>query len=342
MEANKSSFLKFDYNQFNQQNLLCILSRFGNPQKLKILYISTYIPNYTRTETLLDLLRKSEIEVVEALVGNSRLKYFKAVYYLLKYQGVCDLILVGFRGQEILPVLKLLSNKPIIFDAFLSIYDTLCFDRRIFKPDSLIGKCLKSCDKFLCRISDIVLVDTKAHKDYFREQFEVENVDYFYLGCNEKLFRPLKADGGKEEFVVFWYGTVRPLQGIDVILKAAAMLEDKKVKFKMVGPVRKKYSELIAELKLKNTEFIDRVPYEELPVEISKADVCLGGHFSDIDKAQRVIAGKTFQFLACGKAVIVADNPANMELFRGGTLIHFVKANDPCALADKILELKQK
>jgi len=337
----ENCFLKFDYNQFNRENFSKIVSKFGDPKKLRILYISTYIPNYTRTETLLELLKKNDIKVTEVLAGNSKLKYIKAAYNLIKYQKNCDLILVAFRGQEILPILRLLTGKPIIFDAFLSVYDTLCFDRRAFKPQSVIGKCLKQYDKFLCKISDVVLVDTKVHKEFFEEQFGAENVDYLYVGCNERLFRPLEIDKRQSEFTVFWYGYANPLQGVDVVLKAAKLLENEKIAFRLAGPVRKKYSELTDSLNIKNVEFIDFIPYERLPEEISKADVCLGGHFSNRDKAKRVIAGKTFQFLACRRQTIVTDNAANRELFKEGSLAHFVKMNSPEELADKILELKR-
>jgi len=338
--AIRNHFLKFDYDQFNQENLFKIVSGFGDPKKLRILYVSTYIPNYTRTETLLKLIKKSEIRVTEILVGNSKLKYFKAIYHLIKYQKNCDLILVAFRGHEILPVLRLVTRKPIIFDAFVSVYDTLCFDRRIFKPNSFVGKFLKWYDKFLCKISSIVLVDTETHKNYFEKEFEAGNVEYIYVGCNKALFKPIRVKQEKSKFVVFWYGYANPLQGVNIILRSAKLLEDEGIFFRLAGPIKEKYSRLITDLELKNVEFIDFISYEELPIEINKSDVCLGGHFSNRDKAKRTIAGKTFQFLACEKPTIVGDNPANKELFKDEGLIKFVEMNNPEDLADKILELK--
>jgi len=91
---------------------------------------------------------------------------------------------------------------------------------------------------------------------------------------------------------------------------------------------------------LGNIEFIDFMPYDKLPVEINKADLCLGGHFSNKDKAKRVIPGKTFQFISCNKPTIVADNPANRELFRETRHLSFIEPGSPEKLASKILEIK--
>lgn len=341
--STENGFVKIDYHQFNRNNLSKILSRFGNPKEIRILYISTYQSNYTRTETLLELIRQSGAKLTQILAGEMRLKYLSAIYNLIKHQTDCDLIVVGFRGQEILPFLRLFANKPLIFDAFLSAYDTLCIDRQVFKPVSVIGRLLRWYDRYLCRISDVVLVDTKAHKEYFERQFKVSNVDYLYVGCNEQLFRPEAVEKKNDKFVVFWYGYANPLQGVDVVLRAAKLLEDQdEIAFKVVGPVRKKYQGLIKSLALKNVELTDFVAYETLAEEINKADVCLGGHFSHRQKASMVIAGKTFQFLACGRPTILSDNPANRELFQEAGLVHFVRANDEKSLADKILELRMK
>ena len=97
---------------------------------------------------------------------------------------------------------------------------------------------------------------------------------------------------------------------------------------------------LLNSLKLKNLKLIDYVPFEKLPLEISNADICLGGHFSGIEKANRVISGKTFQFIAMKKPTIVGDNPANKELFNHRKNIYMCKMADSQSLAKGIMELK--
>lgn len=327
-----------DYENFNNQRIKEILSGFGNPQQLTVLYVSAYLPNYVRTETALDILRRNKIKVETILVGNKRFKYFLAIFKTILKLRKCDVIFLAFRSHEILPFFKFITRKPIIFDAFVSLYETLCLERKIFKAGSLLAKVSKWYDAYLCRIADLVLVDTKAHCDYFKKEFSAKNISYLYLECNKTLFKPLAIEKDHDRFVVFWYGKCWPLQGVDIILKAAKLLERQpEITFHLVGPVRKKCEDLVDELNPKNIEFTEHVPYEKLPLEIAKADLCLGGHFSSLSKAQMVIPGKAFQFIACGNKTILGDNSANRELFSEAENLYFVRMNSEEELAKRIL-----
>ena len=316
---------------------------------MKVLFICGREPSYVRNAVILKGLKLQRgIEVLE-YTSNAE-NYFKryiSVFkkYLLRHSNDCDIIYVGFLGQPIVPIVKALSNKPIIFDAFISVYDTLCYDRKVFRPNSLIGKLLYHLDRVSCDMSDTVLLDTHAHINYFVNTFKLEENKFkrIFVGADDSIFYPRDIEKDSEKFTVFYYGTYLPLHGIEYIVKSAKLLENyKDIVFKIVGKgfEHKKIINLARRLNIKNIEFVDWVPYEKLPIEIAKADICLGGHFSNIDKAKRVIAGKTFQFLAMKKPVIVGDNPANRELLTDRKSALFVEHANPEDLAEKILELK--
>ena len=82
-----------------------------------------------------------------------------------------------------------------------------------------------------------------------------------------------------------------------------------------------------------------RSPLKKLPEIIAEADICLGGHFSDIDKAKRVISGKTFQFIAMKKPTIIGDNLATRELFTHKENIYMCEMANEQSLTSAILEL---
>jgi glycosyltransferase involved in cell wall biosynthesis len=118
--------------------------------------------------------------------------------------------------------------------------------------------------------------------------------------------------------------------------------DQKEIEFVVVGRgmEQTRIRTLAQNLGVDNIRFIDWLPYEQLPLEIAQADICLGGHFSGIDKAGRVIAGKTFQFLAMKKPVIVGDCAGNRELLTDRQNALFVRMADAESLAGAIMELK--
>ena len=253
-----------------------------------------------------------------------------------------DLFFVGFVGHPLILFLNLLKKRPVVFDTFISIYDTVCFDRQLFKPSSLFGKITFWLDRLSCNLSDLVCLDTKEHVRYFQETFciQPEKLWSFYVGCDERIFYP--RTGESTTPLVLFYGSFLPLQGVDVIVRAAKILENEPgLRFRIIGKglESKNIKNLARELGIRNIDFLPPVPLMELPEHIRQATICLGGHFGHVDKAARVIAGKTFQCLAMGKATIVGDNPANKELLTHGYDAWFCRMNDPQALANAIREL---
>ena len=125
------------------------------------------------------------------------------------------------------------------------------------------------------------------------------------------MFKPvpfISHEDKKNLFSVLFYGSFLPLHGINIILAVAHILKDKPISFTIVGgrgKALRDFNEMKKRLNLKNIIHKKWVPYEQLPDVIQKADVCLGGPFGNTGQAHRVITGKTFQFLATGKPVIV-------------------------------------
>ena len=304
--------------------------------------------NYPRNIQILRFL-KEYFKVIEITSNKS--------FYLLRlsevlgrflfsvlFQRNYDLIFIGFLGQPLMPVVKLLVRGPIIFDALVSIYDTLCLDRKSFNPNSIVGKITFWLDKKSFQWAQKIVTDSKTHTDYFSKLFDIEREKFqiLYNIADERLFYPRETKK-TDKFTIFFDGTFLPLHGIDYIVRAARLLgEEKDILFRIVGKGKEKNKilKLAEDLNIKNIEFIDWIPHDELPSEIAKADLCLGGHFSNIDKAKRVISGKAFQYLAMKKPIIVGDNPAVRELFIHREDVYMCKMADEKALAGAILELR--
>ena len=303
-------------------------------------------PQYQRNTLILDALRQS-FDVVEVTKDSHRLP----VRYLQLYWGLArvlqkpvDLVVTGFLGQPLVPFIRRFTRAPILFDAFLSVYDTLSFERQTFKPDSLFGQLAYRLDQSSCEKSNLVTLDTNEHCRYFAETFHLPKQKFHrvFVGCSEKIFYPQSYYSAMP--MVLFYGSFLPLQGVDVIVQAAKLLEEESpLRFCLIGegPTKNRVRRLIRQLDLKNMDVLPPIPLIELPKHISQAMICLGGHFGRAEKARRVIAGKTYQMIAMGRPTIVGDNPANGELLTHGHDAWFCAMDDPEALASAILHLSK-
>ncbi|MFQ5951155.1 MAG: glycosyltransferase [Candidatus Geothermarchaeales archaeon] len=314
----------------------------------RVLFLAGREPTYTRNAVILGGLKQAGVDLIECTDSSSTYaaRYTKVLLdFLSKRKESVDLIYVGFFGQPLLPIIRQFTNIPVIFDAFLSAYDTMCFDRRAVVPDRAVGKFLFWLDKTSCEMANKVLLDTRAHIDYFVSTFGLRKTSFerVFVGADDSLFYPREGQRRNSHFVVFYYATYKPLHGVETIVEAAKRLETHpEIRFRLVGtgqqygPVRR----LQRKLGVRNVEFIPWIPYANLPMQIAKADVCLGGHFSAVGKAQRVIPGKAFQFIAMRKPVILGDNVATKELFEDNRNALMVEMTDDEALAEAILNLK--
>lgn len=319
---------------------------------VRIIFIAGREPQYIRNAIILKSLGCEGIDVINctSISKSYMARYLEVIFkFILNKRSNFDIVFIGFFGQPLVPIIRMITDKPIIFDAFLSAYDTMCFDRKKFRPDSIFGKFFYWMDKTSCNLSNIVLLDTFAHMDYFAKTFGLNsnNLRTIYVGADESVFFPVPINKDYSKFVVFYYSTYLPLHGIEYIVKAAKLLEKyKEIEFQIMG-TGIEYSKIIKlsdALNIHNIKYIDGVSInkfnEIVKKYIANADVCLGGHFSNSDKGKRVIAGKTFEFIAMKKPVIVGDNPANRELFEDKKNALFVEHANSDALANAILELK--
>lgn len=257
-----------------------------------------------------------------------------------------DLVILGFYGHPLVPIVRRFTSAPILFDAFISTWDTLCFDRQKFAPTSVPGQVARRLDITACGSADRVLLDTQAHARFFSESLNlpIDRVDTWYIGCDEAIFYPRLQPprATTEPLTVFFYGSYQPLHGVDVIVQAAALLHgDSRLRFKLIGDgqTQQQAQHAAQQSHLTNVEFVPPVPIANLAAQAASSDICLAGPFGSTAKAQRVIPTKTAQFLAMSRPIIASDSPANRELLVHRQSAYLCEAGQPHALAEAIRTL---
>ena len=315
----------------------------------KVLFITTKNLDYIRNTQEINIIKENSINY--KIIGSKEKSYFKRminVYWNILKTSVkdFDIVFVGFAPQLILPIWNFkFKKKKIIIDFFISMYDTLVFDRKKIRENSIFAKILKAIDKRTILLADYIISDTKEHGKYFIEEFNAdkEKVNVLYLEADKEIYHEEKIEKPyevKDKFVVLYFGSILPLQGVNIVLGAIDILKNKKdIFFYIIGPIQKKYNKVESD----NVKYIDWLSQKELAKYINFSDLCLAGHFNkDINKAKRTIPGKAYIYDAMNKKMILGENPANHELFtENKEKYYFVEMGNSEKLAEKILEIKK-
>jgi len=322
-------------NLISDKNILCITTKntdyIRNTQEIRLL--KTYSKNLSTVGS------NSKHYTIRLAKVYLNLLFTKTNQY--------DLIFVGFAPQLILPLfLYKFKSKPIIIDFFISFYDTLCFDRRKFRPNSFMGRLIKKLDIFTLNNCNHIIADTNTDADFFASEFAIDRNKFitYYLEADKDIYFPTASENKRTDiFNVLYFGTNLPLQGTDIILEAMSSLSaHEDIHFYFIGHASIEQLSIIKNIA--NLTYMIWLHQPDLAKYISQADLCLGGHFNaNIGKASRTIPGKAFIYEAMKKPMILGDNPANRELFsEDNPLVTYVPMSDSEALANSILTVKNK
>ncbi|MEW5894785.1 MAG: glycosyltransferase [Candidatus Omnitrophota bacterium] len=257
----------------------------------------------------------------------------------MKNYKQCDIILIGFLGHFLVPVARFFSRKPVIFDSFVSIYMTMCMDRKTFKPNGILADLSKWIDKTACNDADLIICDTFEHIKFFSETFHIDpkKIVRLWVGSDNDIIRPGSSIAEQPDLIHF-HGEFQQLHGVETIIYAARELPQYRFRLIGDGRQRKPCETLVKELNLNNVTFVNPVPYRELALQMGEAAICLG-IFGNTIKARTVIPNKVYEAMAAGKPVITADTPAARELLNHRGNAYLCKIADPESLADAIKTL---
>lgn len=256
-----------------------------------------------------------------------------------------DAFVVSYMGYFLVVYIRLFSKKPIVFDYYVSLYEMMVDDRKVFKVDSFMAKVCYWLDKRSLELADYIIVDTTPLIDKAVNAYGIDREKFLRLPASvneEKLF-PSKVKRHKEIFTVVYMGSYIPFHGVDRIINAAKILEDKgeEVYFLMLGKghTYKENTALAKELGLKNIEFISYVSMEELNYYYNASDVTLGT-FSGSERSKVYITNKAYDSFGVGKPHLTVKNNALSELFTDNENIFYMHEPTAEALATRILEIK--
>ena len=320
-------------------------------REIAVCYIlSYYSPDYVRTRTLVKALQSIEgVKLYQARNSyKGILRYFQTIWKLIVIRVLHnpEIFILGFRGYEFFWIFRIITlGRPLIFDHMMSPYDSLVNEKMRIKKNGTLERLIYNYEKSILLASDQILTDTEFHKNYFRELFLLDTTKIVAIpvGADEDVFYPPEMPLKPVEntpFEVLYYGSFLPLHGIDIILRSAIALLEFPIHFTLIGGNRLDLSDFYREIKehkIYNIDHLSWIEFEQLPHFINRADLGLGGPFGNTGQAQRVITGKTFQFLAMAKPTVIGMLLQGEVGFIDKTNCLLVPQGDEAALANAIL-----
>ena len=305
---------------------------------MKILFTGKSKLDYNRVRVIKAGLQQiSGVEVLELKLNKNDKKNIEELKQKSKQ---ADYIYIPPMRHSDVSYVKKHTTQPIVFDPLISKYLTKADYGHFWKlPFKYF------LDKVPFEKADLLLTDTNAHREYFINKFNLKpkKVKTLYIGADTQLFfkqKEHRENNGK--FIVGFYGSFIPLQGTEKIVRSAQCLKNHTdIQFEMIGSgYTLKNSKKIAEKeKLNNINFRKKVKYEELSPLINSFDISLG-IFGDSKKTDLVIPNKVYHYAAIEKCILTKNTAGIKEIFTNDEDISLA-SNDPQAMADKILELKE-
>lgn len=313
-----------------------------------ILYFGIFDQEFSRNKVYISGLRARGYEV---LICTDKTSGFLKYWHLFKkhqtLRGKYDAMIVGYPGYIVVPFAKLITRKPVLFDALCSFYEGEILSRDVLHEIPFRKLYAKTIDWFATRCADAVLVESDKQCAYFITEMGVraEKVITVYTGVDDSVFYADDSIKKFDRFTVLFRGRITNEAGVETVLRAAKLLEDEPINFLIVGfgwnKEMERFNTVLHELKPKNLRHVaQQLPMSELREVMQKCHLSLG-QFADHERLRRTIPHKAFESLVIKLPYITARAEGVSEVFTDGETCLMVRPNDPADLAEKILHLKE-
>ena len=202
-------------------------------------------------------------------------------------------------------------------------------------------------ERFLYRHADLLLVNSPGFIEHVRRG-GARRIELVPNGADPAMFDP--AASGEDfrrlhhlqgRFVVLYAGAHGMSNDLSVALQAAALLpQSSPVTVVLLGDGKEKPALLAQarELGLKNVLFIPPAPKQEMAQALAAADACLA-ILKPVELYKTVYPNKVFDYMAAGRAVILAIDGVIREVVEEAGAGVFTPPGDPQALAQAMLDL---
>ncbi len=313
---------------------------------LRVLYFGIFNPSFSRNHVYIEGLRRNGLEITICTdTSRGLLKYWQLFKKHWKIRRDYDFMIVGFPGYIIVPFAKLITRKPVIFDALCSFYETQIISRDAYRGNPFRIPYVRMIDWLATRFADKILVETFRQKEYFVKELgaKEDKCIVTYTGVSDTDFYVDSSVERFNKFTVLFRGRITRESGATTVIRAAKLLENYDVDFLIVGfgwdDVMEEFYATMDQVKPRNVRHIlGQLPIDGLRRMMLECHVSLG-QFGDNERLDRTIPHKAFEAMVMKLPYITARTSGIAEIFKDNENCLMVNVNDPRDLADKVLQL---
>lgn len=311
---------------------------------MKICWFGIYNAGFSRNKIYINGLKKIGIDIIECRDDSRGLfKYLNLFVKHWRIRKSYDFLFVGYPGHPTVWLAKLISNRPVIFDALCTMEEGVLTSRQQHSIFSLKYSYIKFIDWLAVKCADLVFVETEAQRKFFEQKFgKGDKYRVIYIGANDQSFYKDPTISKLNEFTVLFRGQFLPEAGAQYVIDAAKILESQNVKFLLVGNgfLLDEVKSYFKRLRPNNLKLItENFTQDQIRVLMAPCHLALG-QLAKHDRLNRTIPHKCFESIAVGLPYIHARYGPVAEILKEGESVVFVNPADPQDLADKILYLK--
>jgi colanic acid biosynthesis glycosyl transferase WcaI len=219
-----------------------------------------------------------------------------------------------------------------------------------FIKEGLLLRAMRALERWSYRKATYVNAVTAGIREALVHKKSVPREKVLFLpnGVDTIRYQPQPPDaalkrclGLEGKRIILWAGTQGHSHGLEYVLQAARILEDKPaIHFLFLGDgsARPGLERLAAKMGLQNVTFHDPVPLDELPSYFSISESGLAS-LSGIPLHDGARPSKVFPILASGKPVIFAGRGEGARLIEESGAGLVVPPEDPQSLASAVVQL---
>ena len=303
--------------------------------------------NFSRNKVFSDGLKKSGVRIVECVTTKTGFSKLIDLYKKhKKVKDTYDILIAGYPGYTAVPYARLLTRKKVILDALASRYDSEIISRNNHKGSYIKKMWILFIDWIAFAFAHLILVETHAQKEFISRKFKIseKKIIVAYTGVNEDVFKKDVSISKHEKFTALFRGRVMSEAGVQTILKAAEILKDKDANFDIIGygsgPWLQECRDMYHRLDHNKVKWDEKeLPFEEIVIRMQKAHISLG-QFATSERVERTIPHKAFESMILCTPYITAQSRAVSEILEDGTACIMIDAENPQALAEAIMDLR--